>query len=81
MTVYERIGTDEIISLYKDKPIIKVIQGIRRCGKSFMLSLIERKLLEKGVEESQIFSVNFEDFENAELLDAHSLYDAVKKRS
>lgn len=46
-----------------------------------MLSLIERKLLEKGIEESQIFSVNFEDFENAELLDAHSLYDAVKKRS
>ncbi|WP_191015771.1 ATP-binding protein [Treponema zioleckii] len=81
MTVYERIGTDEIISLYKDKPIIKVIQGIRRCGKSFMLSLIERKLLEKGVEESQIFSVNFEDFENSALLDAHSLYDAVKKRS
>lgn len=81
MTVYERIGTDEIISLYKDKPIIKVIQGIRRCGKSFMLSLIERKLLEKGVEESQIFSVNFEDFENSALLDAHSLYDAVNKQS
>ncbi len=78
--IYERIGTDEIISLYKDKPVIKVIQGIRRCGKSFMLSLIEKKLIEKGVQESNIFNVNFEDFENAHLLDSLALYEEVKKR-
>ncbi|MBR1714118.1 MAG: ATP-binding protein [Treponema sp.] len=78
--LYERIGIDEIISLYKDKPVIKVIQGIRRCGKSFMLSLIEKKLIEKGVQESNILNVNFEDFENAHLLDSRALYEEVKKR-
>ena len=78
--LYERIGIDEIISLYKDKPVIKVIQGIRRCGKSFMLSLIEKKLVEKGVQESDILNVNFEDFENAHLLDSRALYEEVKKR-
>ena len=78
--LYERIGIDEIISLYKDKPVIKVIQGIRRCGKSFMLSLIEKKLIEKGVQESDILNVNFEDFENAHLLDSRALYEEVKKR-
>ncbi|MCR5763201.1 MAG: ATP-binding protein, partial [Treponema sp.] len=72
---------DEIISLYKDKPVIKVIQGIRRSGKSFLLSLIEKKLIEKGISPSQILSINFEDFENAALLDATSLYEEVKKHS
>ena len=38
----DRFGIDEIISLYKDKPVIKVLQGIRRSGKSFMLALLFR---------------------------------------
>lgn len=80
-SVLDRTCTDEIISLYKDKPVIKVIQGIRRSGKSFLLSLIEKKLIEKGISPSQILSINFEDFENAALLDATSLYEEVKKHS
>ena len=46
-----------------------------------MLSLIEKKLLESGVDKTQIFSVNFEDFENYNLLDAKALYDEVKKHN
>ena len=45
-----------------------------------MLSLIEKKLIEKGVQESDILNVNFEDFENAHLLDSRALYEEVKKR-
>ena len=48
-SVLDRACADEIISLYKDKPVIKVIQGIRRSGKSFLLSLIEKKLIEKEI--------------------------------
>ena len=79
--ILERIGTDELISQYKDKPVIKVIQGIRRCGKSFLLSLLEEKIVQSGIEQSHIFSVNFEDFENADLQDAKALYAEIKKRS
>lgn len=77
--VLDRIGINEILSLYKDKPVIKVVQGIRRCGKSFLLSLIEQRLIENGVDKSQIFNVNFEDFEYSHLLNAKTLYEEVKK--
>ncbi|MBR1912925.1 MAG: ATP-binding protein, partial [Treponema sp.] len=80
-SVLDRACADEIISLYKDKPVIKVIQGIRRSGKSFLLSLIEKKLIEKDISPSQILSINFEDFENAALLNANSLYAEIKKHS
>ena len=54
--VLDRFGIDEIISLYKDKPVIKVLQGIRRSGKSFMLELLSRKIMEKGAaEKNSIF--------------------------
>lgn len=77
----DRFGIDEIISLYKDKPVIKVLQGIRRSGKSFMLELLSRKIMEKGAAENQILLLNMEDFENAELLDAKKLYDFIKSKS
>ena len=77
----DRFGTDEIISLYKDKPVIKVLQGIRRSGKSFMLELLSRKILESGAAENQILLLNMEDFENAEFLDSKKLYDFIKSKS
>ena len=77
----DRFGTDKIIFLYKDKPVIKVLQGIRRSGKSFMLDLLSRKIMEKGAAEKQILLLNMEDFENAELLDTKKLYDFIKSKS
>ena len=77
----DRFGIDEIIFLYKDKPVIKVLQGIRRSGKSFMLELLSRKILESGAAENQILLLNMEDFENAEFLDAKKLYDFIKSKS
>ena len=79
--VFDRINSDEIISLYKDKPVIKILQGIRRAGKSFMLELIARKILAGGIGKEQIVMVNFEDFENSELLNPRALYDFVKQKS
>lgn len=76
-----RLGLDQIISLYKDKPVIKVLQGIRRAGKSFMLKLLAEKILQNGVEEGQIILLNLEDFENSEFLDSKKLYDFIKSRS
>lgn len=70
----DRFGIDEIISLYKDKPVIKVLQGIRRSGKSFMLELLAHRIMKNGAMENQILLLNMEDFENAEFLDAKKLY-------
>lgn len=68
---------DRLIS-YKDKKIIKVVTGIRRCGKSTLLKLFREYLLENGVQPEQIISINFEDYEYEPLLEARALYEYLK---
>jgi predicted AAA+ superfamily ATPase len=46
---------------WKDEPVIKVITGIRRCGKSTLLKQYQTHLIENGVTQDQILSINFED--------------------
>lgn len=64
----------------KDKQLIKVVTGVRRCGKSTLLSQFQDYLKENGVEEEQIIALNFEDISNEPLLDYHVLYNYVKER-
>ena len=68
---------DKLIS-WKDHDIIKVITGIRRCGKSTLLKQFQNYLTDNGVTEEQIISINFEDLEFEDLLDYRSLYKYVK---
>ena len=63
----------------KDKQIIKVITGVRRCGKSKLLELYQEWLVEQGVEEKQIVSINFEDMDFEELTDYKKLYAYLKE--
>lgn len=65
---------------FKDKKLVKVITGIRRCGKSTLMEMFRDWLLEQGVDKSQIIYVNFEDFDNFELRDPKMLYSFVKSR-
>lgn len=60
-----------------DKDLIKVLTGIRRCGKSVMLELIQDELFTRGIKENQILILNFEDMANADLKDARKLHEAV----
>ena len=46
-----------------DKDIIKVITGIRRCGKSYFLNLIIEELKNKGIKDENIILINFESIE------------------
>ncbi len=64
----------------KDENIIRVITGIRRCGKSTLLKMFQEYLKESGVGDSQIVSVNFEDMQNEPLLDYHRLYNYLTAR-
>lgn len=65
---------------WKDKKIIKVVTGIRRCGKSTLLKMFREYLLEQGTDETQIISINFEEYEYEELREPKILYQYVKSR-
>ena len=65
---------------FKDKQLIKVITGIRRCGKSTLLSQWQKILVKEGVEEKQIVSINFEEYEFKKLWDKDEFYAYVKER-
>ena len=61
--------------------LIKVMTGIRRCGKSVMLELIKQELVESGVNPTQFISINFEDLSYSHLQTAHSLHDEITCRA
>ena len=65
---------------WKDDNVIKVVTGIRRCGKSTLLMQYRDCLKEQGVAEEQIISINFEDLYFEELLDYKKLYQYLKER-
>ena len=65
---------------WQDKDVIKVVTGIRRCGKSTLLELFQEELKQSGVKEKQIISLNFEDMANEDLLDYKALYKYVADR-
>jgi hypothetical protein len=64
----------------REKAIIKVITGVRRCGKSTLMQLFQKELLQSGVSEKQIISINFEDYDFVELRNAKALYQYVVAR-
>ena len=67
---------DQLIS-WKDHDIIKVITGIRRCGKSTLLKQFQNYLKENGVMNDQIIFINFEDLQFESLMDYKNLYTYI----
>ena len=66
-----------ILKRFKDKELIKVITGIRRCGKSTLLEMYKDYLLSNGIEENQIISINLEDLKYSFIVDYMSLYNYI----
>lgn len=52
---------------WKDEQIIKVMTGIRRCGKSTLLDMYQDYLLNQGISQGQIIALNIEDYDYEEL--------------
>lgn len=70
----------ERLEKWRGKPIVKVLTGVRRCGKSVLLKQFQEALLASGVAPDRIVSVDFEDLSNEFLLDYRALHDHVVKR-
>lgn len=79
MIIQRKEYLDKLIA-FKDKQLIKIITGIRRCGKSTLLELYQNYLKENGVTDDQIISINFEDLDYEELTDYKNLYAYLKER-
>lgn len=65
---------------HKDQDVIKVVSGVRRCGKSTLFELFKQELLTSGVKANQIISINFEDLEYEPLQEYHALHEYIVKR-
>ena len=65
---------------FKDKELIKVVTGIRRCGKSTLLEMYKKYLTETGIEEDQIISVNLEDLKYNFIKDYMDLYNYINDK-
>ena len=78
----ERINRQQYLDFLirnKDRQIIKVVSGIRRCGKSTLFELYRDYLLNNGVDQEQIIFINFEELDYVELTDYMHLYNHIKK--
>lgn len=74
--------TDDLnwLNKWKNQQIIKVVTGVRRCGKSTLLEIFQEYLIRSGVEKDQITAINFENLEYEDLQDYKALYKYVKER-
>lgn len=69
-----RLSYIKWLNKHRDKPIIKVVSGVRRGGKSTLFSHYKSQLLAEGILESQIISINFEDLDYYDYRDFKKLY-------
>lgn len=73
----ERINYLNKLIEWKNEQVIKVVTGIRRCGKSTLLEQYSNYLLQNGASKEQIIFINFEDLENEYLLDYKVMYNYI----
>ena len=71
----------EQIRIRENNGMIKVITGVRRCGKSYLIfRLYKNELLNRGIEKNHIIDIALDGIENEELREAHALYDYVRSK-
>ena len=68
-----------LIRDFMDKPVIKIITGMRRSGKSALLELTRQELLDRGVDRKNIIFINFESLRYEALRDYKALYAEIIK--
>ena len=77
--IERKIYMDKLLN-WKDKQVIKVVTGVRRCGKSTLLEMFQDRLKMEGVDDHRIIAINLEDFDFIELRDPKELYHYISTR-
>ena len=67
------------LSTYMDAPIIKILAGIRRCGKSTILEMLHKELISKGIDKNNIICKRYTSFEIDDCYTAKDMYNDIKK--
>ena len=80
MSLIQREQYLDFLRRHKDQDVIKVVSGVRRCGKSTLFELFKQELLDSGVKPNQIISINFEDLEYEPLQEYHALHEYIVER-
>lgn len=65
---------------FRDTQLIKVITGVRRCGKTTLMTLFINELKAGGIEDERIVRINFEDYDAIELTDPKALHAYLKSK-
>lgn len=70
----------KILRTYRDVPLVKILAGIRRCGKSTILEMLEKDLVDSGVPENHIISMRYtsENFEDG--MSSKEMYQGIKEK-
>ena len=76
--IYRPIYVEKILS-YKDTPFVKILTGVRRCGKSTILKMLVEKLKEQGVPDARILQYNFDSLEYDDIKTAKALFTELKQ--
>jgi len=69
---------DKMIS-YVDTPFIKILTGVRRCGKSTIMKMLMQELQKRGVEENRMLHYNFDSLEHEDIMTSKALFAELKK--
>ena len=77
MKLIQRQGYLDFLRRNRNRSIVKVVSGIRRCGKSTLFRLFKDELLSEGIKPEQIISINFEELEYEHLREYHALYQYI----
>jgi len=70
---------DQLIS-FKDNDMVKIVTGVRRCGKSSLLEMFRQHLLQKGIDRDHLIEIDFEKYENKDLTSQDKIMEYLKKR-
>jgi predicted AAA+ superfamily ATPase len=70
----------ELLRTYRDVPLVKILAGIRRCGKSTILEMLAKELVESGIAEDHIISMRYtsENFEDG--MTSKEMYQGIKEK-
>lgn len=71
--------TEKIMS-YIDTPFVKILTGVRRCGKSTILKMLMEEIRQRGITDSSILHYNFDSLEYEEIKTAKALFEEIKRR-